>query len=162
VMHKQAVLPPRCIKTGAPAEAWLSRTLYWHHPALILLVVFPGLLVYAIVALIVRKSAKFQFPVTYQSRNKLRIRLAVGILSLLASFGAMIGGFIAADKLQEPSLGGVGMLLFFGLLINSIMFFFLSRLVTPTKITDQFAVVKGVSPEFLSGLPDWPYGPVAP
>ena len=43
VMHKQAVLPARCIKTGAPVEAWLSRTLYWHHPALILLVVFSEL-----------------------------------------------------------------------------------------------------------------------
>ena len=70
----------------------------------------------------------------------------------------MIGGFIVADQMQEASIGGVGMLLFFGLFINSIVFFFLSRLVTPTKITDQFAVVKGVSPEFLRGCRIGPMG----
>lgn len=162
VLHKQAVLPQRCIKTGAPAEVSLSRTLYWHHPALILLVIFPGLLVYAIVALIVRKSAKFQFPVTHRARNKLRLRLAIGIISLLSAFGAMIGGFVVAEQVGNESLGGVGVLLFFCLFINSIVFFFLSRLVVPTKITDQFAVVKGISPEYLAMLPDWPYGPVVP
>lgn len=164
VLHRQAALPGLCIKTGAPAETFVKKTLYWHHPALVLLVIFPGLLIYAIVALIVRKSMTFSFPITYQARGKLRMRIAIGAVCLILSFVAMFGGLAMSG--QQNGGDGIyamfGVLGFFALLITSIVFFFLGRLVTPTRITDQFTIVKGVSPAYLAKLPDWPYGPDVP
>jgi hypothetical protein len=161
VVHKAAALPAVCIKTGLAAETSVRRTLYWHHPLLILLVVFPGILIYAIVALIVRKSATLQFPITYRARNKLRWRLAVGFISLL---GAPICLFIGVSLAHNQSevFGWIGAFLFLALFINAIVFLLLGRLVTPTKITDQFCVVKGVSPQYLAILPQWPYGADVP
>lgn len=165
VMHRQAVLPPRCIKTGAPAETAVSKTLYWHHPALFLLVI-PGLLVYAIVALLVRKSMTFAFPLTNRARGKLRMRLTLGVICLFSAFGAMFGGIALASDNGQGGDNGIfallGVILFFVLLFTSIFFFTMARIVTPIKITDQFTVVKGVAPEYLALLPDWPYGPVVP
>src|SRR5690349_16062585 len=57
VMYKGATLPDRCVHCNEPANGRrLKRTLYWHHP-LIYLVVLAGVLVYVIVALVVRKRA---------------------------------------------------------------------------------------------------------
>jgi hypothetical protein len=165
VMHKQAILPPRCIKTGEPAETAVSKKLYWHHPAFFL-VIFLHVFIYVVVALIVRKSMTFAFPLTNKARGKLRMRIAIGVVCLLSAFGAMIGGFALANNQAQGGGGEVfgfaGLILFFILFITSIVFFYLARLVTPTKITDQFTIVKGVSPEYLAILPDWPYGPVIP
>jgi hypothetical protein len=162
VLHRQAALPPRCIKTGEPAETAIRKTLYWHHPALILLVFFPGILVYAIVALIVRKSMTFSFPVTYRARTKLRVCLAAGILCLIGSFAMLIGGVAMADNGGDGSFAAICGVAFLVLLVTSIVMFYLSRVVTPTKITDEFTVVKGISPEFLAGIPDWPQGSFVP
>lgn len=163
VMHRQAVLPPRCIKTGEPAETAVTKKLYWHPPAFFLLIIL-HILIYAIVAFIVRKSMTFAFPLTNRMRSKLRTRIAIGVVCLLSAFGAMFGGIAIASNQGQGGGGEVfgfaGVILFFVLLITSIVFFYLARLVTPTKITDQFTVVKGVSPEYLAILPDWPYGPV--
>lgn len=163
VMHRQATLPPRCIKTGEPAETAVSKTLYWHHPALFVLVI-PGILIYAIVALILRKSMTFAFPLTWRSRRKLRVRIAIAVVSLLLAFTSLIGGMVLADSNRggDEAFAAAGGLLFLSLLVTSIVFFYLARLVTPTRITDQFTVVKGVSPQFLAGLPDWPYGTDVP
>lgn len=163
VIHRQAVLPARCIKTGEPAETAVTKKLYWHHPAFYAIILL-HVLIYAVVALIVRKSMTFAFPLTLRARGKLRMRIAIGVICLLSAIGAMIGGFTLANNQGQGGevFGVAGVILFFALFITSIVFFYMSRLVTPTKITDQFTVVKGVSPAFLAGVPDWPYGPHVP
>jgi hypothetical protein len=163
VMHRQAILPPRCIKTGEPAETAVRKTLYWHHPAVFLLVI-PGILIYAIVALILRKSMTFAFPLTYRARRKLRMRLAIGVVSLLLAFTSLFVGIALSDSNRggDGSFAAAGVFLFLGLLVTSIVFFFLARVVTPTRITDHYTVVKGVSPAYLAGLPDWPHGTDVP
>lgn len=53
-----AVLPPQCIKCGGPADGKpVERTYYWHQPALYLLIL-AGVLIYAVVAMVVRKNMK--------------------------------------------------------------------------------------------------------
>jgi hypothetical protein len=55
-----AELPDRCVKCNAPAGGRrLKRTLYYHHPAIYLLLLC-NLIIFAIVALIVRKRAVLQ------------------------------------------------------------------------------------------------------
>lgn len=57
-----AMLPPLCVKCGAPANGKpVVKTFYWHHPALYLMIL-AGLLIYVIVAMIVRKSMKDSVP----------------------------------------------------------------------------------------------------
>lgn len=57
VMRKDALLPARCVKTNEPTDRWLRRQLFWHTPALYIMIVFPGLLFYIIAALLFRKTA---------------------------------------------------------------------------------------------------------
>src|SRR4051794_16174174 len=49
IVHKYATFSDRCIKCGSTENVTpLRRTLYWHNPALYILILFPGLLIYAI------------------------------------------------------------------------------------------------------------------
>jgi cell division protein FtsX len=62
-MLKQAVvLPPRCVRCGAAADGKaVEREFSWHHPAFYLLIL-PGILIYAIVAMIVRNTMRVRVP----------------------------------------------------------------------------------------------------
>lgn len=66
IVHKKATLPDRCLKSNEPTQSRLKRSLYWHHPALYLLILL-HIVIYAIVAIIIRKSAVFWIPL---SRSK--------------------------------------------------------------------------------------------
>ncbi len=61
VVERDAVFPARCVKCNAPVPAsrMRERNFYWHTPALYLLVLL-NLLIYAIVALAVRKRVAYR------------------------------------------------------------------------------------------------------
>src|SRR5436309_2493776 len=60
VMSQGARLPDRCVKCNAPANGQrLTRKLYWHSPYLYLLILL-NLLIYALVAIFVRKKARVE------------------------------------------------------------------------------------------------------
>ena len=61
VMHRQAVLPARCMKCNRPAEVSLKRRLSWCHPAWALTFFCAGWLC-ILVILVVSKRAKIQVP----------------------------------------------------------------------------------------------------
>ncbi|MFN9852898.1 MAG: hypothetical protein ACK57P_13865, partial [Planctomycetota bacterium] len=61
IAHKSASFPNRCIKSNEPTTERLKRSLSWHHP-LIFLLLLVNLLIYVLVAMIVRKTAVFQIP----------------------------------------------------------------------------------------------------
>src|SRR6476659_7773289 len=51
VVRKNVILPPLCVKCGEPADgSFIKRSLSWHHPLLYFMILFPGLLIYIIVA----------------------------------------------------------------------------------------------------------------
>jgi hypothetical protein len=73
-----AILPALCIKCGAPADGKpVTRTLYWHNPALYLLVLVSPL-IYVIVAIVVRKGMKVCVPLCAQhaQRRSMAVTLA--------------------------------------------------------------------------------------
>ncbi|MGC2695968.1 MAG: hypothetical protein WA738_09270 [Candidatus Angelobacter sp.] len=96
-------LPPPCVKCGAPANGKpVHKNFSWHHPALYLLIL-AGVLVYLIVALIVRKSMRLTVPLCAQhaQRRSLAVNLAwviplIGIADafILPNFG-VDGGLVA-------------------------------------------------------------------
>jgi hypothetical protein len=93
VVRHNCALPARCVKCNAPvaSQSYKKRTFYYHHPLLVLLI-FLWVLIYLIVALLVRKRATHQLGLC-PAHHKLRLQIVGGSLlgSILAPvLGAMI------------------------------------------------------------------------
>ena len=83
---QSVVLPDRCIHCNQPAGGFkLKRTVYWHNPALYLLIVISAL-IYVIVALIVRKSVRLEVGLCQRHRSRRRLGLALLFVGLLSPF----------------------------------------------------------------------------
>lgn len=102
-LRQGVALPPPCVKCGAPANGKpVNKTFSWHHPALYLLLL-TGVLIYLIVAVIVRKSMRMSVPLCahHAQRRSTAVTLAwviplVGVADafILPRFG-MDGGVVA-------------------------------------------------------------------
>lgn len=147
VMTKEALLPARCVKCNAYTEERLKRKLTWHHPVLYLLI-FASILIYIIVALIIRKSATINVgfcPEHLAARKRnLAITWALGLLS--------IGTFILGAMLEDMNLFIVS---FAFVLATAIYGIVTLRVVIPTKIDDHLVWLKGVNADYLQELPEW-------
>lgn len=143
ISRDSAQLPDLCIKTGAPTGARMKRKVYWHPPWVYIFLVC-NLLIFAIVALIVRKTASLEFALSEEARAERRKHTFIG-LGILA---AGIGTFFLIEI--EPWFAMVGGLLFVGGLIYIII---KTRLVWPTKMNKEWAWLNGVHPSVLAQLP---------
>lgn len=152
VVRPGAVLPPYCYKCGKPARAEpFSRTYYWHAPELYILILL-GVLIYAIVAAIVRKKLVVVLPICdehFRSRRKLGwTSLTLLVLAVLIPF--MLIGLTSSASLA----GSVGCVLGFALGIASLVTYVLfERTLKPERITDDEARLNGACPEFLDRIP---------
>ena len=157
-MHKLAPLPPICVKSGEPATQWLRRKLAWHPPWIYVFILL-HLLLYAIVALIMQKTATIQIGLTdeWMARRRTRMLVAWGVI--LGGFGLGAAGiFLESNERGEQ---GFIILLLPALIMvlgGAIYGLIACRLVRPERITDQYIWLKGVHPSFLDRLPVWPYG----
>lgn len=139
-----AVLPPQCIKCGGPADGKpVERTYYWHHPALYVLIL-AGLLIYAVVAIVVRKGMKVR--VSLCLRHAQRRSIGVTLAWVLPVVGI-------ADAVILPQLnvdGGVVALIaialiFTGLVIWAVM----GNPIRPKSIDQYRGVFTGFCETFL-------------
>jgi hypothetical protein len=153
VMAKVARLPSRCVKCNEPATYRLRRTLSWHSPWLFLMFIFPGWLIYLIVALIVRKTAKIELPLCDEHRTQrskgILIAWIVSLSGIALCFAMAFGN---DDRLGFLVLAGLIMLIF-GLIFGLIR----SQVVSTQKIDDTHVWLKKVSPLYLAELPKLPY-----
>ena len=148
VVEPGASLPDRCVKCNAPAEGFTKRfNLSWHHPA-IYFTILAGVLIYVIVALIVRKTARINIPLCPRHRAKRRNIILIG----LGVFLLGIVGFFTAAALDNGWYVLVGFVLFIGGIITMVVG---SQTVTPALINERAAWLKGVCPDFLAELPEW-------
>lgn len=154
VMCKDSELPARCVKTNARTNHWLRRRLYWHHPALYFMIIFPGLLVYVIVALIVRESADIRVGLCSRAMARRRWGIATAWLSFVVGAFLFIFGLVS-DKPNNPTVW-LSMLGLLGGLAGAIIGVVISRVVVASKITKDYVWLKGVHPGYLAALPDWP------
>ncbi len=154
VMDKAATLPDRCIKTNGPVDRWLRRKLYWHHPA-VFLSVLAGLLIYVILALVLRKSADIQIGLSNAALARRRNAIIAGWLIGLASIGAIAFG-IANYSMTAPELS---VLLIIGSILAGLIGIVVcsqyASCVSPAKIDDQYVWLRGVHPDYLAQLPVW-------
>jgi hypothetical protein len=151
-MTKDAALPDRCVRCNQPADGpRLRRNLSWHPAAwYVLLAISP--LLYIIVALIVRKTAKIEVGLCEEHRARRRRATTMGWLVSLAGIALMIGLGVAAPD-QYTGMGiliGV-VVLFIGILHGVIG----SQVTPPKRIDKRFVWLSQVSPDYLAQLPAW-------
>lgn len=157
VVHRDAWLPPRCVKTNQPTTSFLTRHLVWT-PSWVYLLLIANVLLGAIVILIMQKKAVLRIGLTEErlaGRSRLimiswSIALA-GVVSFFTGIAALAseGSF---QPLGPWLIGAGGLAAFFGIINGN----FGARIVYATKIDDHFVWLKGVCPEYRAELPPWP------
>ncbi len=154
VVHKTAQLPGRCIKSNEPTDSRLKRKLYWHHPAVYLAILF-NLIVYAVIALAIRKSAQFDIPLAPRYKQR-RIR---NILIAWAMVFAGIGIFILAAVMARPNSPSALLFLLVPIFIigGALVGIFGCRVVYAKKIDDHYVWLGGTCDAFRAQFPVWPY-----
>jgi hypothetical protein len=149
VMSKDAELPDRCVKCNGPAYgSRLKKRLTWHHPAIYILI-FVALLIYLIVALILRKSATVQLGLCEEHKAKRRRNIWIAWLLVLLGFV----GILAGATNDDVNYVLIGLLLLFAAIIYAVV---AVRIVSPSKIDDKFVWLKGVNKDYLNELPQFP------
>jgi uncharacterized membrane protein len=141
------VLPYRCVKCNEPTEKRLKRKVTWHHPALYLIILV-ALLIYLIVALIVRKSATVEIGLCEEHQKKRRRNILITWGLVLLS----VGSFVMAVMLEDINYFLVGFVLLIAAIIYSIV---AVRLIAPSKIDDKFVWLRGINKDYLDELPLW-------
>ncbi|MGH7134576.1 MAG: hypothetical protein ACREHD_02485 [Pirellulales bacterium] len=149
VMWKGATLPDRCVYCNAPANGRrLKRTLYWHHP-LIFLVILAGVLVYVIVALIVRKKAVVSIGLCDRHyRRRLQAILAWWLIT-----------FACAALLWYGIRSSQGWAILVAVLVFLANLFFAVALtlpVSPARIDDHYVWIKKIGRDYLAEFPSLP------
>jgi len=149
VMGKKASLPDRCVKCNAPANGQrLKRNLYWHTPAIYLLI-FVSILIYAITAICIRKKAAIQVGLCDTHRSRRKINIVVSWAAFLISIVMIVAG-VASTNLAELSILGVL------LMLGSIIYASLTvSIVRAQKIDKEYVWVSGAGKDYLDSLPDW-------
>lgn len=141
-------LPHRCVKCNEAAEEpTKTRKLYWHHPGIYLtLVISP--IVYIIVALVARKTAKLSPGLCARHKQRRSLGIAIGWGGFLLCF---IGMVIAFNS-EKPDLGLLLLLATVGVIITGM---FMSRILYARRIDDRYVRLLGCGEAFLAELPEF-------
>jgi hypothetical protein len=141
-------LPDRCMRCNAPTNGYrLKRKFYWHPPAYFLFILL-NLLIYAVIAMCVRKQATLHIPLC----ERHRVRRIQGIIACWVGVLTGIGLLIGAASKDSGIMACVGVVLFLG---GAIFGAVTGAKVSPVKITNDNIWLKGVNKDFLAGLPEW-------
>ncbi len=138
---RECMLPPHCVKCGAPASERHSARLHWHNPWLYALIPV-SVLIYAIIAMVVRKRAVIEVGLCARHVRRRRNGRIAGWLVALTGVGVMCIGTPAAF------LGGMTVVLV-GLMTAIIM----GRVVTARRMDDLYVWLAGVHRSILAKLP---------
>ena len=150
ILLPDAALPHRCIKCNEPAdEPTKARKVYWHNPWLYLLLLF-NVLIFAIVAMGVRKKAIVSPGLCAYHKKRRRNVIA------LAWFG-VVAGLILNYIGMSSSAGVWGVLVGTLVVLGSIVFGMVrGRVVIPTRIDKDYVRLKGCGEPYLESLPPFP------
>lgn len=108
-------------------------------------------------ALILTKRATIQLPLTPEWIARRQRRMILAWASGLLCIGLIVGGIAMAANLEEPAylllvalgiVGGLAALIGGQAAVG---------LVSPKRMTDDYIWLKGVHPDFLNRLEQWPY-----
>ena len=147
VVKKDAALPDRCVRCNGRADgAMLKQKYQWHHPALYILAPF-ALLIYALVALVIRKTATLHVGIC---RQHLTSRKRGHLGSALLAIAGVVSLFVAIEGGGFFGWGGLTLLL-----AAAVWGTIGTRLLSVKGIDDHFVRLTGAHPAYLSSLPAW-------
>jgi hypothetical protein len=152
VMIPDTPLPPRCVKCNAPAdEPTKIRKVYWHHPA-IYLVILINIVIYAIVAAIVRRRARVAAGLCAAHKKRRRMAILITWTSFIAGVGLL--AWAAGDSTGNAGVFAAAAV---AALLGSILAGVIAaRVVYAQRIDKSFVWLKGCGAEFLDSLPPLP------
>jgi len=142
-----AEMPRRCVKCNGPADPpTKARKVYWHHPGLYVLVLV-NIIIYAIVAAVVRRNAWVSAGLCMEHKKRRRI-------ALISAWTGSLSGIVLIYLGMASSWGVwgslLGYLLILGSLIGGLIF---ARIVYAKKIDTSYVRLKGCGSAFLDSLP---------
>jgi hypothetical protein len=141
------MLPNRCVVCNAPGKHRVHKTFFWHEPWLYVLL-FTGVLLYAIVVTFFRKTAGVEYWLCDEHRVKRTRGLLIAWLGFAAGFFLML----IAVGVGSPELAILGVAAMIALpIVGSIM----ARTARPARITDSELWLKAGEP-FVASLPATP------
>ncbi|MFI4862033.1 MAG: hypothetical protein ACIAXF_15310 [Phycisphaerales bacterium JB063] len=144
-------LPERCVRCNQPLHGKpIKKTMYWHDPMWFLLIL-AGILIYAIVAVCIRKKVKVSISLCQEHKRQRMIWNMLLVVGLIG--GVMLA--ITGAVMESGLIAIVGGLLFLFGLVSAVMAS--SGALRPTFIDERVARLKGAKEPFLASLPDWPY-----
>jgi hypothetical protein len=144
-----------CIRCGARATGTVRRNFYWHEPWIWILIL-AGLVIYAIVAMVVRKRLDVQVPLCAEHRARRRNLI-------LTAWGIVAGGIAVPIVLGVLDLNvGLGVVVtILAVLTGSILGSAVVNPIRPAEINDGGGTFRGAGAAFLRTLPDqWGPGPM--
>ncbi len=146
VVRQDDCLPERCVKCNEPALLPIkARTLYYHHWAWYLLILL-NIIIYAVLALIVRKKVIVYPGLCAKHRTERLLALWIGLPIFLGSIFWLIAAIFNSSVLQiGASIVLVVVSFIFGVLR--------ARLLVPIKVNDQYVRLRGAGKAFLDSLP---------
>jgi hypothetical protein len=153
VFTNGVAFPMCCVKCGAPAQRAIRTNLMWHNPWLYVLAIFPGVLIYAIVATIVSQRATVDVPVCEHHRVRRLQAMAAAGLILLASVVGPIAYMASVSASDGDPVGVACAIVPLGGLVALIVAIVGARLVVPSFIDKSVVKLKGAGAGFLAKCP---------
>jgi hypothetical protein len=155
------LLPPLCMKCGAPAAVHKSKTFAWHPPWVAVLIL-AGLLPWAIVAMILTKRMTVRMPFCEQHRNYWGVRAGVIWSGLVFFFLLGILGIVLlanADAHRGGPAEVIGPFICIGSVVGGLIWLITVAImqnlsIRPTEITDRDITLTHVSRDFEDALWD--------
>jgi hypothetical protein len=140
-------LPANCVKCARPAERPWKKQFRWHPSWMYIMIIFPGLLIYAIVAMIVQKKMDINLPMCEVHHTERKRNLWIGgILTL----GALPGGLLLGNLGTTETGWLVGFLSFLAGLVFLVI---AGRSLRPVLIDETHGEFTGACQAFLDLLP---------
>ena len=115
------------------------------------MIIFPGLLIYAIVALCVRQKALIEASLCEEHRSVRRKWIAVTWILSLGVLVCIIGGIVLMSVMNNAMWVAVDFAALFRWSRRSLLG--IAWVLSLTRMTGDFAWLKGASPDFLSTFP---------
>ena len=167
VMHRDAVLPARCVRCNVPTVSRSQCKLHWTNPIWLLLFLpllcFPpisiAILIVALLAVTHRVSVKVPL-CSWHRRQRLGLRL----LACLVMIASVLLYLVLPLMLWQNNLSAhrrtiLGALLSLLGFSISMFLFHTSALLIPKRVAGKFIYIKQLCPAFLAELPPFPGRP---
>jgi len=164
VTLRNVAFPCRCVKCNAPVSDYRwDKTLHFAHPALLLVILIgvgPGILLYLLLSMCLRSSARINPALCAAHRRQWKVSTAVAWLLAAAGISTFILGLFAAaggplGTFNRPAAldTGLGLLMFFAGIVWARV---RGRVLVATNIDVQQARFAGAGRAFLDSLSEMP------